>query len=70
MPINLGSGIPLFANHKLEDISYESQNVIQKSGFRQIEIALNSTSRHNNAMNVRTGNGLMTSGWESRLGNR
>ena len=49
LPISLGSGIPLFANHKLEDISYESKNVIQKSGFRQIEIVLNSSNDHGSA---------------------
>ncbi|MEM9450936.1 MAG: dihydrofolate reductase family protein [Cyanobacteria bacterium P01_E01_bin.6] len=40
MPIKLERGIPLFSNHKLDDIAIEQRNVIQKDGFRQIEIAL------------------------------
>lgn len=42
MPIKLESGIPLFAAHKLEDISSEKKEVIQKKGFTQIEIAIRS----------------------------
>ena len=41
MPIKLESGIPLFSDHKLEDIVSEERNVIKKNGYRQIEIALN-----------------------------
>ena len=40
IPVKLESGIPLFAAHKLEDISSEKKEVIQKNGFRQIEIAI------------------------------
>ncbi len=59
MPINLGSGVPLFANHKRQDISNESQNVTQEGGFRQIEIALNSKSRDNYAMHQSRGVGRL-----------
>lgn len=40
MPIKLGFGIPLFAHHKLEDLSAESTEIIQKKGFKQIQIIL------------------------------
>ncbi|NEP20276.1 MAG: dihydrofolate reductase [Leptolyngbya sp. SIO4C1] len=40
MPIELGAGIPLFSDHRLEDIASEKRNVIEKKGFRQIEIIL------------------------------
>jgi dihydrofolate reductase len=40
MPIKLGSGIPLFAAHKLEQFSSEQQTVIQKNGFKQLEVDL------------------------------
>ncbi len=40
MPINLESGIPLFANHKLENLSAEKTEIFQKKGFKQIEIVL------------------------------
>lgn len=40
MPITLEVGIPLFADHKLEDIVSEERNVIEKIGFRQIEISI------------------------------
>jgi len=40
MPIKLESGIPLFAAHRLEDISSTKKEVIQKRGFTQIEIVL------------------------------
>ena len=40
MPIRLGSGIPLFANQALEDISAEERNIVDKSGFRQIEVVV------------------------------
>lgn len=42
MPIELGSGIPLFSDHRLRDIAFEERNVIEKKGFRQIEIILES----------------------------
>ena len=41
MPIKLKSGIPLFANHKLERISVEKPEIFQKNGFKQVEITLN-----------------------------
>lgn len=40
MPIELGSGIPLFSDHRLGDIAFKERNVIKKKGFRQIEIIL------------------------------
>ncbi|MEM8808831.1 MAG: dihydrofolate reductase family protein [Cyanobacteria bacterium P01_G01_bin.38] len=42
MPIKLESGIPLFSDHKLEEIVSIERNVIKKNGFRQIEIAIKS----------------------------
>ncbi|MBE9070397.1 dihydrofolate reductase [Leptolyngbya cf. ectocarpi LEGE 11479] len=43
MPIKLESGIPLFSDHKLEDIIATERNVIEKNGFRQIEIVIKSS---------------------------
>ena len=40
MPIKLGQGIPLFAEHRLDDITVVQRNIIQKKGFKQIEIIL------------------------------
>jgi len=40
MPIKLGAGIPLFADHKLENLSSKKTEILQKKGFNQIEIAL------------------------------
>lgn len=40
MPIKLDCGIPLFSDHKLDDIAIAQRNVIQKEGFRQIEIVI------------------------------
>lgn len=40
MPIRLGRGIPLFSKHTLDEIAIEQRNIIQKEGFRQIEITL------------------------------
>ena len=40
MPIELGSGIPLFANHQLEDIPALQKYTIQKNSFRQLEFIL------------------------------
>ena len=40
MPIELGTGIPLFADHQLENIPAIDQQTIQKKGFRQIEMVL------------------------------
>ncbi|MEO1391666.1 MAG: dihydrofolate reductase family protein [Cyanobacteria bacterium J06634_5] len=48
MPIKLKSGIPLFSEHILEKILAEERNVIQKNGFRQIEIVIK--SNHNTEM--------------------
>ena len=42
MPIKLERGIPLFADHKLEEIGFTERRVMPKNGFRQIEIAINS----------------------------
>ncbi len=43
MPIKLGSGIPLFSDHSLEEIATEERNVILKDLFRQIEITIKRT---------------------------
>jgi dihydrofolate reductase len=40
MPIKLESGIPLFSDHKLDDIAVEQRNVIHQDGFRKIEIVI------------------------------
>lgn len=40
MPIILKSGIPLFADHKLENLLAEKTEIFQKKGFKQIEITL------------------------------
>lgn len=40
MPITLGAGIPLFANHQLEDIALDAQEVIVKGGFRRVEMTI------------------------------
>lgn len=40
MPIKLKAGIPLFANHKLENLSAKKTEIFQKKGFKQVEIAL------------------------------
>lgn len=40
MPIDLGEGIPLFANHQLDNIPATERQTIQKKGFRQIEMVL------------------------------
>ena len=41
MPISLGLGIPLFSDRKLEDIAAEERTILQKKGFRQIEVVVN-----------------------------
>lgn len=38
MPIELGTGIPLFSNHQLDDIPVRSKQRVPKNGFQQIEI--------------------------------
>ncbi len=40
MPVKLELGIPLFADHKLEELSAEKTEILQKKGFKQKEIAL------------------------------
>ena len=40
MPIELESGIALFKNHALEQLPAIEKSIIEKNGFRQIEIAL------------------------------
>ncbi len=40
MPIELGAGIPLFAEHSLEDIGIRAREIVQKTGFRQMEIVI------------------------------
>ncbi len=43
MPVELGTGIPLFSNHRLEEIANEARNVIPKAQFRQIEVTIKRT---------------------------
>jgi dihydrofolate reductase len=40
MPVKLESGIPLFSDHKLEDISTKSTEILEKYGFKQTEMTL------------------------------
>jgi dihydrofolate reductase len=40
MPINLESGIPLFSDHKLEGLSTEKTEILQKKGFKEVKIVL------------------------------
>lgn len=40
MPIRLNKGIPLFANHSLEQLAIEKRETIRKGGFNQLEITL------------------------------
>ena len=40
MPVKLESGIPLFANHKLENLSAKKTEIFPKKGFKRVEIAL------------------------------
>jgi dihydrofolate reductase len=40
MPVKLETGIPLFADHKLENLSAEKTEISQKEGFKQVAIAL------------------------------
>ena len=40
MPIDLGSGIALFADHELDDVACKERKVTKKNGFRQIELVV------------------------------
>ena len=40
MPIKLNSGVPLFAEHQLEDLAVSKNDRTQKNGFVQVEVAL------------------------------
>ena len=40
VPIKLNAGIPLFSDHKLEDIESSKTKSIQKQGYKQIEVIL------------------------------
>ncbi len=40
MPIKLGSGIPLFAEHRMSDIPAAERTVREQAGFRQIDVAI------------------------------
>lgn len=40
MPIKLGAGIPLFSDHRLEEIVFEERNDIPKGLFKQIEVTI------------------------------
>lgn len=39
MPVKLGSGIPLFSDHRFDEIP-GTKSVVQKKGFSQIDVAL------------------------------
>ncbi len=41
IPIELETGIPLFAKHQLTEISPESHRITQRMGFRQIDVTPN-----------------------------
>lgn len=40
MPVELESGIPLFADHKLESLSTEKTEIFQKKGFKEVKVVL------------------------------
>ncbi|GAB5405121.1 MAG: hypothetical protein Aurels2KO_33520 [Aureliella sp.] len=40
MPIRLERGVPLFANHRLEDIPMEARSVSQRTKLKQIEMTV------------------------------
>lgn len=40
MPIRLGNGIPLFANHQLNNITRLNEKIIEKNGYRIIEFTV------------------------------
>lgn len=40
MPVELGTGIPLFSDHKLESIESVRNTAIQHKGYKRLEIAL------------------------------
>ncbi len=40
MPVKLEAGIPLFADHRLENLSAKKTEIFQKKGFKQVEIAM------------------------------
>lgn len=40
MPVSLKSGIPLFTDHKLDELSAEKTEIFLKKGFKQLELAL------------------------------
>ena len=40
MPVKLESGIPLFADHRLEDFPGKKTEIFLKNGFKQVEIDL------------------------------
>ncbi len=42
MPIDLGSGIPLFSDHVLDEFVVETRVVVEKNGFRQIDMTVKS----------------------------
>lgn len=46
MPVELKSGIPLFAAHKLDEIATDNKKAIQKNGFRQIKIVIKRQFEH------------------------
>lgn len=42
LPLRLSKGIPLFARHRLEDLPVARRQVIERVGFRRIELQLRS----------------------------
>ncbi len=42
LPVVLGSGIPLFANHNLDSLPYLDRHIVEKGGCKRIEIVLRS----------------------------
>ncbi|MCA9170821.1 MAG: dihydrofolate reductase, partial [Planctomycetales bacterium] len=40
IPIKLGDGIPLFSDHKMDELACEERTVMEKDRFRQIDITL------------------------------
>lgn len=45
MPVDLGTGIPLFADHDPTDLIRESGTVVQRNGFRQIDVLIENPRR-------------------------
>ncbi|MEM8681533.1 MAG: dihydrofolate reductase family protein [Planctomycetota bacterium] len=50
MPVTLEQGIPLFAEHRLDEIPYRARRVLPKQGYQQIELALKEPFDHDPAL--------------------